>query len=57
MSPHHCWAEKELARQISAGEFAEQRLNNEIAAMLGFRDTGTEGALRLRLADVGVQIH
>jgi len=25
--------------------------------MLSFRDTGTEGALRLRLADVGVQIH
>jgi hypothetical protein len=23
---------------------------------LGFRDTGTEGALRLRLADVGVPV-
>jgi hypothetical protein len=31
--------------------------NNEIAAFVGFRDTGTEGALRLRLADVGVEIH
>jgi hypothetical protein len=27
----------------------------EIAAMLGFLDTGTEAALRLRLADVGVR--
>jgi hypothetical protein len=24
--------------------------------MVGFRDTGTEAALRLRLADVGVQV-
>jgi hypothetical protein len=31
--------------------------NYEIAAFVGFRDTGTEAALRLRLADVGVQIH
>jgi hypothetical protein len=30
---------------------------NEIAAMVGFRDTGTEAALRLRLADVGVRLH
>jgi hypothetical protein len=31
--------------------------NSEIAAFVRFRDTGTEGAQRLRLADVGVQIH
>jgi len=35
-------------------KFVGQAANCEIAAMLGFRDTGTEGALRLGLAGVGV---
>jgi hypothetical protein len=37
-------------------KIARRAANREIAAMLGFRDTGTEGALRLGLAGVGVQI-
>jgi hypothetical protein len=57
MIPHQCWAAKLLARQFSASIFTVHRSNTEIAAMLSFRDTGTEAALRLRLADVGVQIH
>jgi nitrogen regulatory protein P-II 2 len=42
-----------VARQFGAGQSAHRSANTEIAAMLGFRDTGTEAALRLRLADVG----
>jgi hypothetical protein len=37
--------------------FPDGAVNNEIAAKLGFGDTGTEAALRLRLADVGVHVH
>jgi hypothetical protein len=45
-----------MARQIGAGIFTIRTANCGIAAMLGFRDTGTEAALRLGLADVGVRI-
>jgi hypothetical protein len=53
---HQGWADQNSPRQFGARIFTPQGPKSEIAAMLGFRDTGTEAALQSGLADVGVQI-
>ena len=54
---HQGWADQNSPRQFGARIFLPQGPKSEIAAMLGFRDTGTEAALQSGLAGVGARFH